>query len=81
MLVLSRKLDQELIIAGCVQVRVLSIDGGRVRLGITAPRSMAVHRSEIAADVHLQADAADARAAMMPGWTEQEVRNACATIH
>jgi len=51
MLVLSRKLNQEVVIADCIQMRVLSIDGGRVRLGITAPRSVTVHRSEIAAAV------------------------------
>jgi len=47
LLVLSRKLDEELLINGCIQVRVLSIDGGRVRLGITAPNSVPIIRREL----------------------------------
>ena len=51
MLVLSRKEDQQLVIQmgqETVLVRVLDVNGDRVRLGITAPRSVAVHREEVA---------------------------------
>ena len=51
MLVLSRKKDQQLVIQlgeETVLVRVLDLNGDRVRLGITAPRSVAVHREEVA---------------------------------
>ena len=47
MLVLTRNADEELVIDGQIRVRVLSIDGGRVRLGISAPRSVPVMRSEL----------------------------------
>lgn len=45
MLVLSRKVG-ELIDVGGVLVKVISIQGGRVKIGIEAPRSIAVNRVE-----------------------------------
>jgi carbon storage regulator len=47
MLVLTRKSDEELLINGNIRVRVLSIEGGRVRLGISAPKSVPVVRNEL----------------------------------
>jgi carbon storage regulator len=47
MLVLSRRKEESVIIAGNVTVTVLEIRGDKVRLGIAAPRDVAVHRSEI----------------------------------
>jgi carbon storage regulator len=50
MLVLSRKLDEQIIITinnQPVRVKVLSIDGNKVRLGISAPDSITVHREEV----------------------------------
>jgi len=44
MLVLSRKSDQSVFISDNIIVTVLSIHGDRVRLGIEAPREIAVHR-------------------------------------
>jgi carbon storage regulator len=37
MLVLSHKLGQEIVIDGCIRMRVVEIEGNRVRLGIEAP--------------------------------------------
>jgi carbon storage regulator len=47
MLVLSRKAGQEIVIGMDVSVRVLEIRGNRVRVGITAPENVTVHRQEI----------------------------------
>lgn len=49
MLVLSRKIDQKIIIGGNVSVMVIDLDHKRqsVRLGIEAPRAIAVDREEI----------------------------------
>jgi len=47
MLVLSRKIGETVVINKNVTVTVLSIDGERVRLGITAPREVSVNRAEI----------------------------------
>ncbi len=47
MLVLSRRVDESLIIDKDIKITVLDIKGGQVRLGITAPASVKVHREEI----------------------------------
>jgi carbon storage regulator len=47
MLVLSRKTGQRLLIGPNIQVAVLSVQGGRVRLGIQAPEDVSVHRQEV----------------------------------
>jgi carbon storage regulator len=47
MLVLSRKLNEEIVIGGKIVVKVVEIRGDRVRLGIQAPPATTVHRAEI----------------------------------
>ena len=47
LLVLSRRRDQSLMIGDDVEVTVLEIKGGQVRLGISAPKTVPVHRGEI----------------------------------
>ena len=47
MLILSRKVNESLMIGDDVSVTVLSIKGGQIRIGIRAPRDIAVHRQEI----------------------------------
>jgi carbon storage regulator len=47
MLVLSRKLNQSIMIGDDVQIVVVSIDRDTVKLGIQAPREVPVHRSEV----------------------------------
>lgn len=48
MLVLSRREAQSIVIGGNVVVTVVSVRGDHVRLGIEAPRSVTVHRQEVA---------------------------------
>jgi carbon storage regulator len=47
MLVISRKLDQSIIINGNVEVVVTGLGKDGVRLGIIAPREVEVHRREV----------------------------------
>lgn len=47
MLVLSRKTNESIVINGNIVVTLIEIRGDRVRLGIQAPRDVAVHREEI----------------------------------
>ena len=51
MLVLTRKADQEIVIADNIRVKVLEVRGNQVRLGIVAPKKISVHRAEINAAV------------------------------
>jgi len=47
MLVLSRKLNEEIVIDGRVSVRIVAVDAVRVRLGIEAPPGVRVNRREV----------------------------------
>jgi len=47
MLVLSRKLNQAIMIGDNVRIVVVSVDRDQVKLGIDAPREIPVHRSEV----------------------------------
>ena len=47
MLVLTRRANQSIVIGRDVTVTVLEIRRDQVRLGITAPRSVSVHREEV----------------------------------
>jgi carbon storage regulator len=47
MLVLSRRVGEEIIINDNIRVTVVAVKGDRVRLGIVAPRDVNVDRSEV----------------------------------
>lgn len=47
MLVLSRTRDETIIIGDDVRITVVDIRGDKVRLGVTAPRHVKVHRQEV----------------------------------
>ncbi len=47
MLVLTRKIDQGIVIAGNIYVRVLGVERDRVKIGIAAPKEIAVLRQEL----------------------------------
>lgn len=47
MLVLSRKKNESIIIGKDIEITVVDIQGDQVRLGIKAPKDIAVHRREI----------------------------------
>ena len=47
MLILTRKIGESLMIGDDVTVTVLEVKGNQVRIGINAPKHVAVHREEI----------------------------------
>lgn len=47
MLVLSRQLGQTVVIGNDIEVKVVGIGGGKVKLGIEAPRQISINRREI----------------------------------
>ena len=70
MLVLSRQLDQTIMIGDDVELTVVDIRGDKVRLGVNAPPRVAVHRKEIYESIRQEnAQAASLRGALaaIPG--------------
>ena len=47
MLVLSRQKKESIMIGDDVEITIVDVRGDKVRLGITAPKSISVHRREI----------------------------------
>ena len=47
MLILTRRVGETLMVGDDVTVTVLGVKGNQVRLGVNAPRHIAVHREEI----------------------------------
>ncbi len=47
MLILTRKVDQGIVISGNILVRVLGVERDRVKIGITAPGEVTVLRQEL----------------------------------
>ncbi len=52
MLVLSRKLGEKIVLSDGITVTVVQIERGKVRLGITAPKDVPVHREEVYEAIH-----------------------------
>jgi len=51
MLILSRKLNESIVIDGRIIVRVMRVEGDVVKLGIEAPSDVPVHRQEVYAEI------------------------------
>ncbi|MFJ8457755.1 carbon storage regulator CsrA [Lysinibacillus xylanilyticus] len=47
MLVLSRKKDESIMIGDQIEIKILAVEGEQIKLGIVAPKSVKVHRSEV----------------------------------
>ncbi len=52
MLVLSRKLGEKIMVGEDIVLTVVSIDRGKIRLGIEAPRNVECHRKEVWDKIH-----------------------------
>jgi len=56
MLVLTRRIGEEIVIAGDIRVRVVGVDRNKVRLAIAAPIAIRVDRAEVHARRRLESD-------------------------
>ena len=51
MLALTRKKQEAIMIDGNIEIRVLDIQGDKVKLGISAPKNVGIHREEVYAQI------------------------------
>ena len=70
MLILTRRVDEAVMIGDEVSVTVLGIKGNQVRLGVSAPRSVSVHREEIFNKIDAAANGAGEPAVAAPSALE-----------
>jgi carbon storage regulator len=59
MLILTRRVTESLKIGNDVTVTILSIKGSQVRVGVSAPKDVAIHREEIFERIQSQRDPGD----------------------
>jgi carbon storage regulator len=52
MLILTRRVGETIAIANDIKVTVLGVWGNQVRIGVSAPKEVAVHREEIFERIH-----------------------------
>lgn len=88
MLVLSRQRDETIMIGDEIEITVVDIRGDKVRLGISAPTRIAVHRKEVYESIkreneqaaRLQGPDSLGLGAIAPGPARTQVRGAAAKL-
>lgn len=68
MLVLTRRLKESIMIGDDIEISILSIEGDQVKLGISAPKNVDIHRKEIYLSIQQEnSSATQAEASVIEG--------------
>ncbi len=54
MLILTRKKDESILIDGKIEIRIIELENGKVKIGIEAPKSVKILRKEIHDEIEHQ---------------------------
>jgi carbon storage regulator len=70
MLVLTRRINEKLVIGDDVTVTLVGVRGNQVRIGIDAPREIQVHREEVHQRILKESEADKTQPAAFPHQTD-----------
>lgn len=56
MLVMTRRIGEAIMIGDDIEIRILGIQNNQVRIGVEAPKSVAVHREEVYNRIHREGE-------------------------
>lgn len=72
MLVLTRKTGESIMIGDDIELKIISVEGDQVKIGIDAPRSVKVYRSEIYKAIQEENKAAlDSSIDLLSEWNKE----------
>lgn len=72
MLVLTRKTGESIMIGDTIEVKIIAVEGDQVKLGIDAPSSVKVYRSEVYKAIQEENKAAlNASIDLLKGWEKR----------
>lgn len=74
MLVLTRKVDQSIMIGDNIRIVVVDVRGDQVKIGIDAPRDIVVHRHEVYEDIQAENQRAALTRQVDLGMLERTIR-------
>ncbi len=74
MLVLTRKVDQSIMIGDTIRIVVVDVRGDQVKIGIDAPRDVMVHRHEVYEDIQAENQRAALKRQIDLGVLERTIR-------
>jgi carbon storage regulator len=63
MLILTRRVGETVVIGDDIEITVLGVKGNQVRIGVKAPRDVAVHREEILERIRREGELSTVKAA------------------